>query len=192
MRIEIRFAALAVCTASLFTGCSHTKCVTFDSTPVGTNFGLATGYGEGAAALTEDGIPVSVHDMGGDPNKHAEVLLENVDFGRENIIRPRNMNLEFDFTQLDFTPCKVTFKFLDWGGREYISVNSEAAHIGELTLAPTSWPGGISMTVTSTRTPRNPHNKTGKAVIEGPVQKLRVGGQEFFVDDVCAKNCGGL
>jgi len=51
--------------------------------------------------------------------------------------------------------------------------------------------GGITMTVTSTPTPRNPHNKTGKVVIDGPVERVRVGGQEFFIDDVCAKKCGG-
>ena len=191
MRVKTGRAAIIVCAAALIAGCSYTKCVTFDSETVGTKYGLATGYGEGAVALTEDGIPVAVYDMEGDQRKYAEVLLKNEDFGRQNIMRPRMMNLEFDFTELDFTPCKVTLKFLDWGGREYISVNSAPPHRGELIDAPTSWPGGITMTVTSEPTPRNPHNKTGKVVIEGAVQRLRVGGEEFFVDDICARRCGG-
>jgi hypothetical protein len=87
-----------------------------------------------------------------------------------------NVNLSFDFSGLPFIVGKVTFDFEDLGGSENVSVNRSAIVEGELASGEFS---GATLTVVRGQT-------TGEATIEGTVREFLIGGQEFFLDNVCA------
>jgi hypothetical protein len=91
------------------------------------------------------------------------------------------MNLEFDFSKLGFLTKRVELQFRDIGGHENLSVNGSQLFVGELTAAPTTVQGIV---ITVSASPIS-GGKQGKLVLTGKIRNLRVGGQEFFVDNVC-------
>jgi hypothetical protein len=94
-----------------------------------------------------------------------------------------NINLVFDFTSLGIDVDCVEFQFLDTGGNENISVNSEPIFAGELSAAPTNIAPGVTLNI---MTWAGTGGVEGKATLIGPVEKLLVGGQEFWIDNICA------
>ncbi|HSU14076.1 hypothetical protein [Longimicrobium sp.] len=164
-------------------------CVNFNVPPVGALFGAPVGTVPGSVVWVENGIPVSVHKflqstgafsfnwMRIEPAPAAFTLAAG------NTGHTNNINAGFNFTGLPFIPTKVTFHFLHLGGYENLSVNGSPLVVTLLTPPPTPiggvnaaavWagvPGGVQGTVT---------------LSGGPVKSLIVGGQEFWLDDVCA------
>jgi len=72
--------------------------------------------------------------------------------------------------------------FLDMGGFENISVNGSPMFTGDISAVPGSL-GGAAVSVSSTPAAGG---KTGLVTLAGAIQKLRVGGQEFWINNVCA------
>jgi hypothetical protein len=71
----------------------------------------------------------------------------------------------------------ITFDFADYGGFENLSVNGDGMYYGELEDAVV--PQGFTIHV-------NKVGNVGSVTIEGPIVSLIVGGQEFFIDNICA------
>jgi hypothetical protein len=164
-------------------------CVDFElPLALGTQYGAPAGHHPGDVIFTTNGIPVSVHDFeyggGGGTFNVATIDTAPVPFGAGQSMNTNNINLEFDFTGLGFTPTKVSFEFLDLGGNENLSVNGSPIFNGELSSAPASL-GGVNVSVSTTPVTGG---KTGTVILTGPVKTLRVGGQEFWIDNVCAAN----
>lgn len=168
----------------LVAGC--TKCVKFNTVPQTAEWGTPAGHVDGDIVHTEDSINVAV--------KEFYWSATSTHFGRtkvrpsftvsgEQSINTNNINLEFDFTQLSFTPNKVTVIFRDTGGFENISVNGSTVIKGELASGSA---GGISWTVDATPE-ANPNNRIGTVTISGNVNRLKIGGQEFWIESVCAQ-----
>jgi hypothetical protein len=104
-------------------------------------------------------------------------------FGFSHVGNTNNINLKFDFTSLGFTANRVEFEFADLGGTENISVNGQPVTVGELTAAPAAIAPGVSfhtMTIPITG------GKEGMGILIGSVQTLVIGGQEFWLDNICA------
>lgn len=163
-------------------------CVDFElPLTVGTQYGAPASHNPGDVVFTSNGIPVSVHDFnftgGGGTFNVATIALAPVPFGTGQSINTNNINLEFDFSTLGFVPKEVSFEFLDLGGFENISVNGSPIFTGELSSVPTPI-GGVNISVSTTPVTGG---KTGTVILTGAVQKLRVGGQEFWIDNVCAR-----
>jgi hypothetical protein len=163
-------------------------CVDFEPPlAIGTQYGAPAGQHSGDVIFTSNGIQVSVFDFnftnGGGTFNLAQIDAALPTFGSGQIMRTNNINLEFDFTNVGFTPNEVRFEFLDSGGFENISVNGSPIFAGELSAAPNPI-GGVNIAVTTTPVGGG---KKGIVVLTGPVQRLRVGGQEFWIDNVCAK-----
>jgi hypothetical protein len=177
----IWFLALII----LASGC--TKCVKFDTVPTGTEWGTPAGHSSGDVVHAEEGIEVSVHNFYWTATRthlgRTRVAPSFTGSGGQ-AINTNNINLEFDFTDLFFTPDKVVLIFRDTGGSENISVNDSTVLIGELASGSTS---GVSWTVTDSPEPTNPHNRVGTLTIDGDVERLKIGGQEFWIDSVCAE-----
>ncbi len=153
-------------------------CVDFETLIFGSMYG--TGINSpGEVIFTQNGISVAVYEFfymgGGSTFGFAEVTTASV-IGTGQDMRTGNINLMFDFSELGITPDFVTFDFADYGGYENLSLNGGTVYIGELTAAPA--PPGLSMNITMS-------GSIGNAIIEGPVEKLLVGGQEFFLDNIC-------
>jgi hypothetical protein len=104
-------------------------------------------------------------------------------FGAGQTIRTNNINLEFDFRQLGFKASQVEFDFLDLGGFENISVNGSPIFAGELSATPSPM-GGAGIAVTTVQLA---NGKKGTVTLTGAIKNLRVGGQELWIDRVCAR-----
>ena len=163
-------------------------CVDFERPlGVGTQYGAPAGHKSGDVVFTTNGIPVSVHDFifpgGGGTFNEARIDFAPVPFGSGQSIRTNNINLEFDFSGIGFAPSEVRFEFLDLGGFENISVNGSPIFAGELTAVPNPI-GGVNIAVSTTLVTGG---KKGMVILTGAVQRIRVGGQEFWIDNVCAR-----
>ncbi len=163
--------------------------VGFEVLPIGTMFGAPFGQVPGDYLFSEGGADlfISTFLSSGTPYFNYCSIEPSfgppADFHDNNIMQVNNVGVIFDFS----APGNVTFEYLNWGGSVNIQVNGygavlEGPDLPSLagTLAP-----GITMTVTSI--PVSGGHK-GTATITGSVQRLRLGGQEFFLDDV---RCGG-
>ena len=160
-------------------------CVTFEAPlTVGTQYGTPAGQHSGDVIFTSNGIPVSVHDFafsgGGGTFNLAKVDL--APFGSGQSMNTNNIDLEFDFGGIGFVPTRVQFEFLDRGGSENLSVNGSPVFAGDISAVPASL-GGATVSVTSTPIGGG---KKGIVTLAGTIHKLRVGGQEFWIDNVCA------
>ncbi|SIO55773.1 CARDB protein [Rhodovulum sp. ES.010] len=167
------------------------SCIGFGPPPAaGTQYGTPAGQGPGTVVLaTSDGIEMSVETFrwtnGGTTFNRGRVEVPPVAFGSGQALRSNNLNFEFDFTGLDFPVSRVTFDFLDMGGSEDLSVNGQPVPVyaGDLTGAPSPI-GGVVVQVTSTAVPGG---KRGTVTLTGTIERIRIGGQEFWLDNVCAQ-----
>jgi hypothetical protein len=163
-------------------------CVKFSVPAVGAIFGAPVGTPPGAVVWAENGIPVSVHKfftstgtvynwMRIEPAP-AVFTLASGNTGHTN-----NINAGFDFTALPFLPTTVTFDFLDLGGFENLQVNASPVYIGQLMAAPSPW-GGVNVAKAAAAVPGGIQGTI--TLSGGPVKWVMVGGQEFWLDNVCA------
>lgn len=171
-------------------GCPPPRPVCVDFEPpltVGTEYGAPAGNSPGDVVFTTNGVPVSVENFdyigtGGTFNL-AYIDTATSFFGNGQTIRTNNINLEFDFSNIGFRTSRVDLEFLDLGGFENLSVNGSTVFAGELTSAPSPI-GGVTLVFSTTPVPGG--NK-GNLTLKGAVTTLRIGGQEFWIDNVCAK-----
>lgn len=189
-----KFSAISLI-ALMLAGCPRPQpkicqvCVDFEPPlAIGTPYGAPAGHKSGDVIFTTQGIKVSVYDH--DPNTGSPVFNEAkietapVPFGSGQCIRTNLINLEFDFSGIGFTTSEVQFEFLDMGGDENISVNgSSPIFIGELSSVPSPI-GGVPIDVFTSGTIGN---LKGVVILRGAVKTLRIGGAEFWLDNVCAR-----
>lgn len=98
--------------------------------------------------------------------------------GPDPSARLSNFSLQFGFGGLTFVPSQVTIDYHDKGGFENLTFNGTPLRIGQLeTLGGGGvavawwWAGG---------------HKEGRVTITGPVNHATIGGQELWIDSVCA------
>ncbi len=165
-------------------------CVTFEAPlALGTTYGAPVGQLPGALAFVSSGIPVRVdnfHLITG-PLIFNRAYIDNAPFpfSPGQSIRTNNINLLFDFTGLPFRVSRVRLSFLDLGGYENLSINGSPVRIGELTTLPVAL-GGVTVSVSSAPLPPPFGGRSGTVVLKGLVKSLKIGGQELWIDQVCA------
>jgi hypothetical protein len=162
------------------------RCVDFEvPLVVGTQYGTPAGQRAGDVIFTSDGIVVSVHDFmftgGGGTFNVAQVDLAPA-LNASQTMRTNNITLGFDFGAVGFLPTRVQFEFLDLGGSEDLSVNGSTIFAGDISAAPATL-GGATVTVSTTPAPGG---KKGTVTLSGAIDRFMVGGQEFWIDNVCA------
>ncbi|MFB3066743.1 MAG: hypothetical protein ACE10D_09545 [Planctomycetota bacterium] len=165
-------------------GSACKACVRFDGVPPATVWGNPPPTEPpGTLVHTEEDINVTVENFlwagsGGTFNRaHPDAPFASAS-GQS--LRTNNINMAFDFSGLSFTPKKVTLDFKDMGGNENISVNGSTIAKNELASGSG---GGVSWIVSSSPITGG---RQGTVTITGNVQKLLIGGQEFWIDNVCA------
>jgi hypothetical protein len=166
-------------------------CVTFEPPLLlGTTYGAPAAQVSGSLAFVSNGIRVYVYKFGlitsGTAFNKAYIDFAPVGFSPGQSIRTNNINLLFDFSALGFKPSKVTFSYLDLGGYENLAINGGSVYVGELTSAPPVM-SGVSVAVSQTPVPPPMSGKMGVAVLKGTVKSLLIGGQELWIDNVCAE-----
>ncbi|MFN5168934.1 MAG: hypothetical protein ACK5DD_04875 [Cyclobacteriaceae bacterium] len=186
------FALAAIVT--LLTGCPPSNCnssVDFEAPLVaGTQYGAAAGQSPRDVIFTSGSIPVRVHKFlqlsGNTSFDIAAVTTAPPLFGSgTEVININIINLAFDLSSLGYRVSEVTFDFLDIGGSENLSFNGSPMFSGNLPDAPATL-NTAAVTVIVTTTPVQGGMK-GSVRIKGIIDKLTVGGQEFWMDNFCTK-----
>jgi len=169
---------------------AQSTCVTFEPPlTLGSTYGAPAGHSSGDLAFVSNGIRAYVYNFNllssGTAFNRAFIDFAPVAFSPGQSLRTNNINLLFDFSKLGFIVSKVTFSYLDLGGYENLAVNG-SGYVGELTSAPPAL-GGASVTVTNIAVPPPMSGKRGTVTLKGPVRSLLIGGQELWIDSVCAQ-----
>jgi hypothetical protein len=170
-------------------GCVPQVCVDFEPPLViGTAFGAATGHAPGTVVHTENGIAMSLVEFEdgagglnfGDAKSDGTVVPD----GAWQSLRLNVVSAAFDFTGLPFLPNRVTVAFLDRGGIENLSANGDKPIVDDLETTTASASGGAMIRIMTTH---QPSENWGIAELTGPVKQMQVGGQEFWIDHICAE-----
>ena len=109
-----------------------------------------------------------------------------------HVMHTNNATVTFDLDSI--VTDSVCLDILDLGGFEFLEVNgvgfSSMNGYGQLTSAPMSM-GGVQVQVvgnpiiTTTSTGPMVTGYNGRLVLHGNVDKLEIGGQEFWIDNLC-------
>jgi len=162
--------------------------VDHSSLSVGDAWGSPYGDAPGDWMFTEDGIPVHIDEYqavtGGFFFNYCEVTPAPAGFGSGNSMLINNVVNVYDIAATGTTTTEVTFEFLDLGGEENLQVNGAPRYVGDLALAPAAIAPGVTFSVVTAPVPGGIR---GKVTLTGDVQRLLVGGQEFWIDEVCVK-----
>ncbi len=159
--------------------------VDFDSLVPGTVYGAPAGHVPGDYVFSESLADCYVNDfwVGGSPYfNFMRVDPAFTYFGNVNIMNVNNVSLDVDFT----APGDVVFEYLYFGGEVNLQFDGLAAPLvgpDFPSLAGTYGP----VTVNVTAFPTGP-GVGGQVILTGPVQHLRVGGQELFLDGLDCAN----
>ena len=186
-----KIALTSLLLACLFmAGSALADLVTFDYEPLGTLYGSPVGNVPGDYIFSEYGADLYVTDFisGGAPFFNVAridpaMAGPSIWFGSGQILSVNNIDIIFQFSSAG----DVVFDYLDLGGNVNLQVNGAGAvlvapDLPSLTglVAP-----GVTLNVTTTPVPGG---HMGHATLTGPVSTLRLGGQEFYLEDVTCNN----
>jgi len=161
-------------------------CVTFEAPlALGTEYGLPVGQHSGDVIFTTSGIAVSIRDfafVGGGGTFNLARVDAAPELNNTQTMRLNNVCLEFDFSALDFVPTRVQLEVLDKGGSENLSVNGSPVFAGQISAFPASL-GGAAVAVSLAPVPGG---HKGTVTLSGAISRFMIGGQEFWIDNVCA------
>jgi hypothetical protein len=155
---------------------------------IGEAWGSPFGDAPGDLLFVEDGIPVYIGEYqagtGGWFYNYCEITNALLGFGTANVMLINNVVNLYDIAATGLISNTVTFEYLDLGGTENLEVNGAPRYVGELDLAPVNIAPGVTCSVVTWAVPGG---KRGEVTLTGQVDKLVVGGQEFWIDNICVK-----
>jgi hypothetical protein len=136
--------------------------------------------------FVENGVRVSVskfyHPGGLTSYNLMRIEPAPAGFGAGQVARSNNINIGFDYSVVGFVPQTIKFSWRDLGGHENLIVNGAGPFIGELDTPPAAL-GGVAISSASFAIVGGDQ---GTTTLTGAVSKFQVGGQEFWIDRVCA------
>lgn len=183
--MKTRFATTIVLTSLLLATSVLANSVDFDSLIPGTYYGAPAGHIPGDYVFTENLADCYVNDfwVGGSPYfNYMQVVTAFTFFGNINVMEVNNVSLDVDFT----APGDVTFEYLYLGGEVNLQFDGLAAPlVGPDFMSLVGVYGAV--TVNATAFPTGP-GIGGVVTLTGPVQHLRVGGQELWLDGLDCNN----
>jgi hypothetical protein len=165
-------------------------CVEFEQPLIiGTRFGPAQGHNPGDVIFTENGITVTLEKFlqvnGGTGFNEAYVDGVLVPGGATQSLRTNNIAVRFDFTGLGYQANGASFYYLDFGGSEHLAANDDVPLADGIDAMSGMMTGGTTVSVSPG--PSGTSSTPGMAALKGPIKSLSVGGQEFWIDRVCAE-----
>ena len=108
-------------------------------------------------------------------------------WGDSNVLRTNKATLHFINTG-PLLPVKISFDYLDMGGGNNLSVNGDL-YSGELNKAPSTL-GDVNVSVSSTPITSPAKGNKGIITLIGSIKEFKIGGQEFYVDNLCFEHKG--
>lgn len=158
-------------------------CLEFNVPALGTVYSVPSGTPPGTLVFVENAISVTTRrffDAALNPYYNWARIEPGVGWlAADPSARHNNISLQFDFAGLPFIPSLVEFDYADAGGHENLTFNGGALRIGQLDAL---GGGGVGVVWWWAA----PGLKEGRVSITGPVRDVTVGGQEFWIDSVCA------
>ncbi len=167
-----------------------TDCLTLDDLEINQQFGAASGLDPGDQFYEENGIKFLVEEFLLDNNT---TLFENVivedgaDFldPGTKYLRPSNINMVLDFTNLGEEVTQVTFDWAELSSFYNIAVNGEPILVHDATILdlPTDIAPGVTLEVILDDT--DPIPIIGSAILTGNIETLLIGSQESAFGNFC-------
>lgn len=161
--------------------------VRFNVPPLGTVFGAPVGQPPGTGVFVEGGIGVrTAQFMAGGVAAYNYARIEPAPatpFGDGQVARMNNMNFRYIPIPPGGPYYSAIFEFRDLGGVENFSINGAPLYVGDISLLPSpyfAWSTGVS-------TAPVPGGVEGTVRLTGTtaLTEIMVGGQEFWIDNVC-------
>lgn len=168
-------------------------CVDFEPPLLaGTVWGFSAGQPPLTLVHVENGIRVFTEKFalfgGGSAYRDARIGVPPFAFSAGQAARTLHINLIFDFSGLTFTPSSYTFDYYDPTGPnqyENLRINASGVFIGELNAPPASL-GGSFISFAAGPFPAPPSGDWARIKLSPVVNRLTVGGQDLWIDHVCA------
>lgn len=158
--------------------------------------GTVWGFSAGQPPLTyvhfENGIRVFTEKFslagGGTAYRDARIGLPPFVFSAGQAARALHINLIFDFSGVGFVPSSYSFDYYDPSGPaayENLRVNASPVFIGELNAPPGAL-GGVPIGFAAGPFAAPPSGDWARVKLGAGVNRLTVGGQDVWIDHVCA------
>lgn len=168
-------------------------CFDFEDLPLNQMFGRSSSSEPGDVLFEQEGVKLGV-DTYTTVNGESEFFnitvlddpfaLHQSEDNRGLFVS--NINIALDFSDASREVTRVAFDFQDGGGEENISVNGQPIQVVErFSELPQEIAPGVKLTLRLDST--DLISESGTLVLEGTVQTLVIGGQELFIDNVCAR-----
>ncbi len=171
-------------------------CLQFEELSPGTKFGQSNEKAPGDIVFEEAGVPVSLGEfLYSNEEKgfwDVEVFGSETGFGfpaeQGNSLFVSNINLTFDFSELDDEVTKICIDIWDGGGEENLAVNGGNLQVWDFArqspdgseIAP-----GVTATFTAFDAGANSFLPSGTLCLTGTLKSFTIGGQEFLIDNLC-------
>lgn len=160
------------CPPQVFTGC-----VDFEDLSVGTQYQFQDTFTDSDAVITVEAFQWANGTWTN--GNYAQVDDRNRAGGSGLDMQTNNVNLRFDFGMLGVNG--LTMALGEYGGNANLQVNGEFRNFGNFADLNGDTVGGATATVVG-----GTGNNTGSITLNGNIQSFAVGGQELWIDDVCA------
>lgn len=169
---RVRMVALAAA-AVVLSGC----CLKFNDLSAGSQFPVGSTITTGGKTVQVE--PFQWANGNWTQNGYARVDASRLAGGAQPELRTNNANLNF---RLNYPLNRLSFRFADFGGNENLKINNDFRNVGNFLGLHNTTVGGVQVKVTAVQ---DVSSIRGEMVLEGPIQGFTVGGQEFWIDDVC-------
>lgn len=188
MKILNQLLAIAVIVIINFEACKPKRincCIDFNNSssfPAGTSYSHANDsvyYSCGFTVFTD-----SFYFNGRSYYNSGNVNSARPGFGSGQVINLNNISLKFTNIST-IKPVTVIFDYLAYDSIQNLSVNG-VLYTGELNASPASL-GAVNISVNFAPIPLPAIGKKGTVTLTGVVKDFRIGGREFFLDNVCFK-----
>lgn len=94
-------------------------------------------------------------------------------------LNTNNVNLNF---QIDYPVNEITLRFADYGGNSNVRINGALKNVNDIMSLNNSTISGVTVTISGNVTGGN---WVGSIKLEGIISDFAIGGQEFWIDDIC-------
>lgn len=167
-------------------------CIGFDDIPAGTYYNANYGYEPGDVFFEGQGVTGRLARYIGSANTEifGDVSVQNnptnllppFALGQGRVLQTASATVRFTFPA---GTNQVCFRFWAGEGAENISVNGQPVQLVNFPFNIPATPApGVTFTITP-GTPGGTVNSTGIMCLTGNIESLRIGGQNFYMDELC-------
>lgn len=169
-------------------------CIRFEDLPADAVYGRDANQSPGDLAFSLKGVDAYLEEfIYSNTNETGfwNVSVNEDIFGQQQAVDGQslfisNINLRFDFKNLEQPVNGLCFRIVDGGGEENIAVNGQPILvIPDFSDVPEEIAPGVFMSVNPLPDPNGNSIFNAEICLRGPIEELLIGGQEFAFDNLC-------